>query len=58
MQEKFVDMYIDEHKDIFNLSDHNLMTINFKISINTGSDFNKNTWVIRNYLKIDDTTKK
>ena len=51
-------MYIDEHKDIFDLSDHNLMTINFKISINTGSDFNKNTWVVRNYLKIDDTTKK
>lgn len=51
----YVNMYIDEKKDIFDLSDHNLITTNFTVQCDKPK-FNKNRWVENTYYRTDENS--
>ena len=55
LMEKFGSISIDENKEIIDLSDHNLITINFKIRNNINNEI-KNICMIKSYMQINEST--
>lgn len=51
----FVNMYIDEQKEMFDLSDHNLITVNFAMK-HEKTRFQKNKWITSEYYKTDEAS--
>ena len=58
LNEKFLNLKIDESKNIFDLSDHNLIIANFQVEVNTGSIYKNMKWSKKEYLKINEETLK
>ena len=50
----FSAMKIDEDKEIFDLSDHNMITVELKLPTRTNSSFNQSQVVTRMFFKTDD----
>lgn len=56
LHKKFISMLIDEEKDLFDLSDHNLLTLDFKLRSNLNKKFNYKGKDIM-VMKLNDNTK-
>lgn len=49
----FTDMLIDDSKQLFDLSDHNLIKIRFRVKKMCDKSFKSNNWEERDYYKLD-----
>ena len=55
MYDRFLDMNIDENKEILDISDHHLMTAKFRITNTRTTNGKSNKWEEREYYKLDKT---
>ena len=51
LYEKCKTMKIDEERDIIDISDHNLISIEFNVRQKSGHSYNKNKWIEEEYYK-------
>lgn len=55
---QFINMNIDENKEHIDLSDHNLLTIRFKVTTNNEERKYRKNWIVKTHMKIDKNTKR